>query len=90
MAAGHKGKRITSNRWQVPRVAIQSTNNNVDIFDGQLVSKPKVASAGLAIYSGLHSNILHTPYKPSTRGQRDGQDPVEPLARDGATSSAKI
>ena len=40
---------------------------------------PKVASAGLAIYSDLHSAILHTPSTPSTRG----------LARDGATSSPK-
>ena len=37
---------------------------------------PKVASAGLAIYSGLHSIILPTPSTSSTRGLRDGQDPV--------------
>ena len=48
---------------------------------------PKVASAGLAIYSGLHQIILHSPSTPSTRGQRDGRDHVEPLARDGVTSS---
>ena len=51
---------------------------------------PKVASAGLVIYSGLHQLILHSPSTPSTRGQRDGRDHVEPLARDGVTSSAKI
>ena len=51
---------------------------------------PKVASAGLVIYSGLHQIILHSPSTPSTRGQRDGRDHVEPLARDGVTSSAKI
>ena len=34
-----------------------------------------------------HSIILPTPSTPSTRGLRDGQDPAEPLARDGATSS---
>ena len=47
-----------------------------------------VASAGLAIYSCLRRIILPTPSTPSTRGQRDGQDPVEPLARDGVTPSA--
>ena len=41
-------------------------------------------------YSGLHQIILHSPSTPSTRGQRDGRDHVEPLARDGVTSSAKI
>ena len=47
-------------------------------------------SAGLVIYSGLHQIILHSPSTPSTRGQRDGRDHVEPLPRDGVTSSAKI
>ena len=51
---------------------------------------PKVVSAGLVIYSGLHQIILHSPSTPSTRGQRNGRDDVEPLARDGVTSSAKI
>ena len=51
---------------------------------------PKVVSAGLVIYSGLHQIILHSPSTPSTRGQRDGRDHVEPLPRDGVTSSAKI
>ena len=45
--------------------------------------------AGLVIYSGLHQIILHSPSTPSARGQRDGRDHVEPLARDGVTSSAK-
>ena len=50
----------------------------------------KFASAGLAMYSGIHQIILPTPSTRSTRGQRDGQDPVTPLARDRETSSAKI
>ena len=49
---------------------------------------PKVVFASLFTYSGLHSIILSTPSTPSTRGLGDGQDPVEPLARDGATSSS--
>ena len=42
------------------------------------------------VAASLCSIILPTPSKPSTRGQRDGQDPVEPLARDGPTFSANI
>ena len=52
---------------------------------------PKVAYAGLAIYSDLHSAILPTPSTPPTLGLRpEGWSrPREPPARDGATSSRK-
>ena len=50
---------------------------------------PKCASVGLAIYSGHRPIIRPSPSTPSTRVRRDGQDPVKPLARDGATSSPK-
>ena len=77
---------ITNTKW------FSSTKQTLKSEHSQTASRfkeisPKVASA---VYSGLHQIILYSPSTPSTRGQRDGRDHVEPLARDGVTSSAKI
>ena len=79
--AGSKATKLfdykTNNVWKFDHTQTGNRNNSI------IRILPKVVSAGFdMIYSGVYQIILPMP---STRVRRDGQDPVEPLAHDGAT-----
>ena len=67
---------ITNTKWFDYKTNIEARALTKDNRFNAIL--PKVAYAGLAIYSDLHSAILPTPSTPPTLGLRDGQDPVEP------------